>query len=520
MSHFARWWLWLPSGGPSRAVRVAVATLTCGLVTAMAAAPAFGAARVWVPAPRQLAAAQSTHAPLAHAFAIDSALPGNENVEPGIVPSDDSAGYGWNGTPATADFSMTFTEPAITCTGAAQGYESSLDVGLLAQTSAGLGQAGQSTIYTQNFCPSYSPVYRFDLSIPGVAYDGYGYGSAHPGDSITLTDSISAAGTVVSYMDNTTGQGQSFVGNGGTLQTIEVGLFPIPGSVLAGFNPIPVSGVTLGGAPLGSLPGLGQVNLDQGATISVATSSLTPDGSGFTMSYVNIPGPTVTAAAVTGGSPTEVPNGPATGGTPLTITGTGFGDPGDNISVTLVPLNGSAPVQAVDATVVSDTEIDATTADSTASIGSDASMPSYVEVDVGGITSAAPQTFTYAKVWVDGASTDAITLGAPRVPLTISGYGFTGATGVTFELANGHGMTVSAKRFTVNGSGTEIDMTSPWLPGLRLWFANGLTVAPSYLTDVEVSAGGATSPVNAPDDQVTFSKPSSSSARPARGHRA
>ena len=188
--------------------------------------------------------------------------------------------------------------------------------------------------------------------------------------------------------------------------------------------------------------------------------------------------------------------------------------------MTLVPQNGSALVQATDATVVSDTEIDATTADSTASIGTASSLPSDVEVDVGGITSTAPQTFTYAKVWVDGLSTDAITLGAPRVPLTISGYGFSGATGLTFELANGHGMTVSPKRFTVNDSGTQIDMTSPWLPGLRLWFANGLTVAPSYLTDVEVSAGGATSPVNAPDDQVTFSKPGSASARSTHGRRA
>ena len=206
----------LRSAGRGLAVRVALATFTCGVVAATAAAPAFGATRVWVPAPRQLAAAQSARGPLARPFAIASVAPGNENVEPGIVPSDDSAGYGWNGTPATADFSMTFTEPAITCTGVPS--ESAVDIGILDQTSAGLGQAGQSTIYTQNFCPSYSPVYRFDLSIPGVAYNGYGYGIAHPGDSITLTDSISAAGTVVSYMDNTTGQGQSFVGNGGTLQ--------------------------------------------------------------------------------------------------------------------------------------------------------------------------------------------------------------------------------------------------------------------------------------------------------------
>ena len=489
------------------AVVVLVATIV--LAATVLVGTGAGAASAATSRPSWIAAPTVVRSPtVARSPSVGRSTPAaSGNVDPGIIPSSDSAGYGWNGSPDPATFSMTFTEPTITCTGADSGYESSVDIGILAESNAGLGQAGQSTIYTQNFCVLYTPIYRFDLSIPGVAYNGYGYGTANPGDSITLTDTISSAGTSVTYSDNTTGASQTFVGNGGTLQTVQIGLFPIPGSVLAGFNPIPVTGVTLNGAGLGSLTDLGQVNLDQGSTIVVATSSLAPDGTDFTMDYANESGPTVSSAEVTDGSPTEVPNGPVTGGTSLTITGSNFGNPGDNVSVTLVPQNGSPPVPAVDATVVSDTEIQATTADATGSIGSDSTLPSYVEVDVGGVTSTAPQTFTYAKVWVDGVSDDTIIFGAARVPLTITGYGFSGATGLTFELANGKGMQVSAKRLTVNADGTGIDLTSPWLPGIRLWLLNGLHALSTYLTDVEVTAGGVTSPANAPDDQVTFSKP-------------
>jgi hypothetical protein len=72
-------------------------------------------------------------------------------------------------------------------------------------------------------------------------------------------------------------------------------------------------------------------------------------------------------------------------------------------------------------------------------------------------------------------------------------------------------MHIAGQRLTVAEDGTEIHLTSPWLPGLRLWFANGHPES-SYLTDVEVSAGGATSPTNAPDDQVTFRSPSTSAS--------
>lgn len=476
---------------------VCLALIGAVALPAGATVRADAAARVSVPAPVKAAAR----------FVPETSA-GNENVTAGIVPSDNSAGYGWNATPGDVTWSMTFTEPTITCTGEASGYESSVDIGLLAETTAGLGEAGQSTIYTQNFCPSAIPIYRFDLSIPGTPYNGYGYGVAHPGDSITLTDTIDAAGTAVSYMDNTTGQGQTFTGIGGSLQTMEVGAFPIPGSVLAGFNPIAVGPVTANGANLGTLPDLGQVNLDVNSTIVVQTSNLSPDGSGFTMSYVNTSGPTVTSAAVTDGSTTEVPNGPVAGGTPLTITGTNFGNPGDNVSVTLVPQDGSTPIEATDATVVSSTEITATTADATDSIASgDSSMPTDVEVDVGGITTAAPQTFTYAWVWVDGVSTDTLRYWWPRVPMTVTGYGFTDATGLEFQLPGGEAMTVPAKNLTVSDDGTQIDLNSPIFPGIRLGFL-GKDFESSYETDLRVLAGGFTSPVNEPDDEVTVSKPS------------
>ncbi len=55
--------------------------------------------------------------------------------------------------------------------------------------------------------------------------------------------------------------------------------------------------------------------------------------------------------------------GPIAGGTPVVVTGSGFGNRGDADTVTFVPEGGGAPISAVNPVVVSETEIDLTTPD-------------------------------------------------------------------------------------------------------------------------------------------------------------
>ena len=88
------------------------------------------------------------------------------------------------------------------------------------------------------------------------------------------------------------------------------------------------------------------------------------------------------ATAPTGGSTSSAPRvrrddherQPALGADhrrePVVVTGSGFGNPGDADTVTLVPEGGGAPIPGVDTVVVSDTEIDLTTPDVSAAIPS------------------------------------------------------------------------------------------------------------------------------------------------------
>ncbi len=75
-----------------------------------------------------------------------------------------------------------------------------------------------------------------------------------------------------------------------------------------------------------------------------------------TVSEIQIaPVPTVTNLSVRSGS--------IAGGTPVVVTGSGFGNPGDADTVTFVPEGGGAPIHVVNPVVVSETEIDLTTPD-------------------------------------------------------------------------------------------------------------------------------------------------------------
>ena len=145
-------------------------------------------------------------------------------------------------------------------------------------------------------------------------------------------------------------------------------------------------------------------------------------------------GPNVAvAASISSLDPTH---GPQTGGTTVTITGNGFTD------ATGVTFDGTAGTVF---TVVSDTEITVTTP---------AHDPGAVDVQVLSPTGdSAAATYTYDAV-------PAVTTIAPDsgpdtggTPVVITGTGFTGSTGVTFD-------GVPATDFTVV-SDTEIDATTP-----------------------------------------------------------
>lgn len=139
------------------------------------------------------------------------------------------------------------------------------------------------------------------------------------------------------------------------------------------------------------------------------------------------------ALSLTGISPAT---GPITGGTTVTATGTGF--------TTDSVIQFDANAQAT--TYVSPTKL---TAVAPAGTGT-----AQVTVKRGSTTSTA-QTFTYTALppVVTGISPlTGSTAGGDVV--TITGTGFTGATGVRFDTTNG-------TAFSVNGAGTQITVTSP-----------------------------------------------------------
>jgi len=134
---------------------------------------------------------------------------------------------------------------------------------------------------------------------------------------------------------------------------------------------------------------------------------------------------------------TGVASGAAFGGTPITITGTGFGSPGDTDQVVLVPVGGGASILATNVVVVNDTTITAVTAGATASIPTgQTSLATDVEVAAAGqVSSANPPGDQYT--YTESASISSITpphaSPAGGTQLAINGQGF-GSQSTAFEL--------------------------------------------------------------------------------------
>ena len=90
------------------------------------------------------------------------------------------------------------------------------------------------------------------------------------------------------------------------------------------------------------------------------------------------------SASVSTATPTitnlSVRYGPIAGGTPVVVTGSGFGSPGDADTVTFVPQGGGTPIPAVDVSVKSDTEIDVNTPNVALSITPGSALHTNVQV--------------------------------------------------------------------------------------------------------------------------------------------
>ncbi len=113
-------------------------------------------------------------------------------------------------------------------------------------------------------------------------------------------------------------------------------------------------------------------------TIKWATSKFANGGEDFTITDAEIPGPAVTSVA-----PDQ---GPKSGGTGITITGSGFGSPGDPVEVDLFLQTDGVPVVATNVQILDDSHITATTPD-VRSFPDNGDIPAYVEVLAGGAIS-------------------------------------------------------------------------------------------------------------------------------------
>ncbi|AVT35937.1 IPT/TIG domain-containing protein [Plantactinospora sp. BB1] len=216
-----------------------------------------------------------------------------------------------------------------------------------------------------------------------------------------------------------------------------------------GGTSVTITGTGLTGATgvtFGDNPGTDLVVDPSGTSLTVTTP---PGAPGPVDVTVLIPGADAVApngftyqAVAPTASAIDPDSGPQSGGQTVTITGTGF-VPGD----TTVTFDG---VPATDVTVApGGTSLTAVTP-------ANAVGPAAVVVSTPG-GSAAPLDYTYLADGSDAVVTGLDPTSGPTTggtTVTITGTGFTGATGVTFDGVPGTG-------FTVNPAGTTITVVTP-----------------------------------------------------------
>ncbi|HEY7815911.1 MAG TPA: IPT/TIG domain-containing protein, partial [Nakamurella sp.] len=225
------------------------------------------------------------------------------------------------------------------------------------------------------------------------------------------------------------------------------GVSPASG-VLGGGTLVTLTGTGLAGTTavnFGGNPGVGlviasdvelQVFSPAGAAGAVGVSVVTPQGTspaGPQFTYAQTPPPQVTGVSPSGGG--------LRGGTPVTVTGSGFtgasavnfgaGNPGTGLSV------------------LSDTELTVTSP--AAPGGASGAAQVTVTTPAGSSPATDTETFTYL-LQVTGVSPASGQLSGGTV-VTVSGSGFTGATAVDFGASPGTGLSVQ--------SDTQLTVTSP-----------------------------------------------------------
>ncbi len=219
------------------------------------------------------------------------------------------------------------------------------------------------------------------------------------------------------------------------------------------------------------------------------------------------------ALRVTGVSPSA---GPIIGGTSITVTGNGFGNPGDSDTVNLIPNGGGTPIPATNVTVVDDGTITAVTGDASGDVGSGVgTLGTDVVVTAGGDTSAVNPAdgFGYGVPIVTAVSPAAIDVGDQWKKITLTGSGFQGATTVSFVNEQNHGFHISAPWFKVSPDGTQITFLFP--SNLKSILESGLGSQPQYVLDAIVSVGSVVGQRNAPADQLTIGGPVVTSVSPS-----
>jgi hypothetical protein len=240
-------------------------------------------------------------------------------------------------------------------------------------------------------------------------------------------DNVSVTGTpAVSISGISPSSGPA---SGGTAVTITGTGFTGATDVNFGSSDITAANFTVNGAGT-------QISLTSpgGAAGPVSVTVTAPGGTSNAGTFTYVAAPTV--SSVTPGS------GPASGGTAVTITGTGFTGATD--------VNfGSSDITAANFTVNG-----AGTQISLTSPGGAAGPVSVTVTAPGGTSNAG--TFTYVAAPTVSSVTPGSGPASGGTAVTITGTGFTGATDVNFGSSD-----ITAANFTVNGAGTQISLTSP-----------------------------------------------------------
>ncbi|MGA2307148.1 MAG: IPT/TIG domain-containing protein, partial [Acidimicrobiales bacterium] len=269
-------------------------------------------------------------------------------------------------------------------------------------------------------------------------------------------------------------------------------------------------------------PGAAASNSVCDLTLSAATAT---SFGGGTASFTN-GSPQVAEVVVTGSS--GPPSGPIAGGTNLTITGAGFGSPGDSDQVQLVPVGTDSPISATQVVVVNSTTITAVTGEGTAILpAGQGSLVTDVEVTAAGVTSAPnppADTYTYfgAPVIDSVEPAGGPLTGGNDVVITGSGFMDPDLTfeGVVFDPLSDPGDYSEGIDGTAvdRVSDTEIDVTAPDAT-VAAAGATSLETDVTATFEVTGSPGEADDSVSAAenDDSYVFGAPVIDSVEPAAG---